>query len=181
MKEVTKYLEKEKNDIYLEEKEVEIKMHKLRKELAQIERGRTELIKAVKSGNMTNEELTPQIKDLNAEQLTFQTAIAKLELKISTKKERHEKYLWTYTIDHLAEFSSASIEKQRKYYQEAIESFIVTNGEIQITFITGAHFEFKVVNMEEYRNRLQVGVILSTEGLAGVRRFLGRLLPNKRD
>lgn len=154
MNEVSKYLGKMKNDIFLEDREVIVKINELKKELLQIEKGRKELLVGVQSGNLTNEDLTPLIRELNEEKSRIKTTIARLESMVSSKKERYEEYLKTYTFNHLVDFSRAPIEKQRKYYQEAIETFEVLKGKIRIVFITGVQFDFNVESMEDYRRKL---------------------------
>jgi site-specific DNA recombinase len=164
--EIEKFLQKKKEDIFLEEKQIATQIEALHSKLLRVEQRRKTLIEGVMKGLYSNEDIEENIRKLNVEKAEFETSIGSLRDQVRVKADKYGRYLDTYSDKHVEDFKAATPEIRRRSYSEAISDFSVDGGLIGIAFITGLTFSFETVQMQDYYDSL-------TEPARMIRKKLG--------
>ena len=143
------FIKKTSSELLTEEKEVVAQVKKLSVEIRQIDRNRKELIDGIAEHLYTREEVRENLTRMNVRKAEAETTIIKLRESLQLKSGQYARFLMEYSADKFLEFDHSTAEERRKLYETAIEHFHVDMGYLELKFITGRVWRWKLGEQPE--------------------------------
>jgi len=160
---VVEFLKTLKDQIYQTENELEEARSRVEKELEEIEVQRKRLVDAVAEGLLSAGDIREKVSDLNAQKTEKQRIIEAYKEKLELFDLEYYEVGAKFSDDTINRFKNADVDEKRKMYRDAIKRITVRGTKVQIEFITGKEFYFRIGEWEwkEDKSRILRGYLKS--------------------
>lgn len=149
---VTTFLKNLKAEIFQTEQELDVTRSRVEKEVAELEVQRKRLVDAVADGSFEPRDIRDSISEIKRIKAEKEDQLVRLRQKLEAFDVEYFEVGAKFSEDHLAQFEAASMAEKRKMYRYAFKSIKVRKNVIEVAFITGIRFHFRIGEWEAWED-----------------------------
>jgi diphthamide synthase (EF-2-diphthine--ammonia ligase) len=142
-----------KDEIYQTEQELDNTRTRVQKEFEELEVQRKRLVDAVASGSIDSGDIRDKMNEIKLLREEKEKQIQQLKERLELFDIEYMEVGAKFSEDHLTQFNNATIEEKRKMYRYAVKEIKVRGRKIEIAFITGIRYYFRVGEWEPIWDR----------------------------